>query len=293
MPKVLAPLKARCKSRNKRLFLHGWPANIFYSSSINSMEDRMASLKKTARLAGMLYLVIVLASVYGHMYVPLRIFVTGGAAATANNILANEFLFRTCIVAGLIETTAFLLLALALYHLLKDVNGRQAKLMAALMIVQVPVALVFAVVKFMALMTLKSAAPGIIPAGGLPGVAMIFLNIIRNGSAVLGIFSALWWFPLGMLLFRARFIPKALGVLLITSGAGSLAYSLVSVLFPGYSQTPLPEFIFFVLGEIPVMLWLLTKGVKDHISISVIAERHTSSRAFPSVAQEPVTGNTA
>jgi hypothetical protein len=252
------------------------------------MEDKLTSLKRTARHAGLLYLVIVLASVYGHMYVPSQIFVMGDAAATAGNILANEFLFRSCIVAGLIETTAFLLLALTLYCLLKDVNGQQAKLMAALIGVQVPVALVFAVVKFMALMTLKPDAQGMIPAGGVPGVAMIFLNIIRNGSAVLGIFSGLWLFPLGMLIIRARFIPRALGILLVVSGAGNLVYGLLSVLFPNFVQTPVPAFVFFVLGEIPVMLWLLTRGVKDHISITVVSERHITSAAFHGVARNPV-----
>lgn len=247
----------------------------------------MTFLKRTARLAGLLYLVIVLASVYGHMYVPLQIFVMGDAAATAHNILANEFLFRSCIVAGLIETTAFLLLALTLYRLLKDVSDQQARLMVALIVVQVPLALVFSVVKFMALMSLKADAPGTIPADGLPGIAMIFLNIIRNGSAVLGIFAGLWLFPLGMLLFKARFFPQAFGLLVIIAGAGNLIHSLISVLFPNYNQTPLPAFIFFVLGEIPLMLWLLIKGVKDHISIAVISERHTSSTVFPGAVQEP------
>ncbi len=253
----------------------------------------MTSLKRTARLAGLLYLVIVLASVYGHMYVPSQIFVMGDAAATTHNILANEFLFRSCIVAGLIETTAFLLLALTLYRLFKDVNEQQAKLMAALIGVQVPVALVFAVVKFMALISLKPDTPGMIPAGGLPGVAMIFLNIIRNGSTVLGIFSGLWLLPLGMLIFRARFIPRALGLLLIISGVGNLVYALISVLFPGYGQTPVPVFIFFVLGEIPIMLWLLIRGVKDHISITVISERQISPAAFHGASREPVAENIA
>jgi hypothetical protein len=248
------------------------------------MEEKMASLKRAARLAGILYLVIVLASVYGHMYVPMQIFVKGDAAATASNILANEFLFRSCIVAGLIEATAFLLLAVTLYRLLKDINDQQAKLMAALIGVQVPVALVFAVVKFMALMTLKADTSAAIPVSSFPDIAMIFLNIIRNGSAVLGIFSGLWLFPLGMLLFKARFIPRALGVLVIVAGAGNLLYSLISVLFPDYGQSPLPAFIFFILGEIPIMLWLLIKGVKDHISITVISERHIPEALTQNIA---------
>ena len=70
-----------------------------------------------------------------------------------------------------------------------------------------------------------------------------------------------------------------------------MVHGLVAVLFPHYSQTPIPAFIFFVLGEIPIMLWLLIKGVKDYIAVPVIAERHISSQAFSEAVQEPVIEN--
>ena len=249
----------------------------------------MASLKKTARLAGLLYLIIVVTSVYGHMYVPSQIFAMGDAAATANNILTNEFLFRSCIVVGLIESTAFLLLALTLYRLLSEINIYHARLMVALISVQIPVALVFAVFKFMALIVLKNEVPAGIPPNQLPEVTMMFLNSIRYGSTVLGIFAGLWMVPLGMLVFKSRIIPQALGILLILSGAGYMAYGLVSVLFPGFSLSPVLAFVFFGLGEIPIMLWLLIKGVKDNISIPVIAERAISSGVFSEGVKSPLT----
>jgi Domain of unknown function (DUF4386) len=237
------------------------------------MEDKMTSLKKTARRAGLLYLLIVIASVYGHMYVPSQIFVMGDVAATANNVLAKEFLFRSCIVAGLIETTAFMVLALTLYRLFKEINAQQARLMVAFMSIQVPLAFAFAVIKFMALMILKNEGWGIIQGSELPGAAVMFLNIIRYGSTVLGILAGLWLLPLGMLVFRARFIPQILGILLIVAGMGNVIHGVMAVLFPAYGQTPVLAFAFFALGEIPIMLWLLARGVKEHISISVISER--------------------
>ena len=78
------------------------------------MEQTIVSLKKTARLAGLLYLMLALASFNGIMYVPGKIIVRGDAIATANNILANEFLFRTGIAVHLISVTTFLFLALVL-----------------------------------------------------------------------------------------------------------------------------------------------------------------------------------
>jgi hypothetical protein len=52
---------------------------------------------------------------------------------------------------------------------------------------------------------------------------------------------------------------------------------LFAMLIPDYGQSLLP-YIFFGIGEIPIMLWLLVQGVKDHLSIEVIAEVKTQNR---------------
>ena len=107
------------------------------------MEINSTSLKKTARLAGLLYLILVITGVYGIMYIPSQIFVAGDSVATAQNMLSNELLFRTGILNDIISNTIFLLLVLVLYRLLEHVNENQAKLMVALVIVQIPFALLW------------------------------------------------------------------------------------------------------------------------------------------------------
>ncbi len=102
------------------------------------MEDKGYSLKKTARLAGLLYLIWVITGVFGIFYVSPRIIAQGDAGATANKILANEFLFRTGIINDIISNTIWVFLVLLLYRLFKQVNERQARLMVALVIVQIP-----------------------------------------------------------------------------------------------------------------------------------------------------------
>lgn len=66
------------------------------------MEDQIPSLKKTGRLAGLLSFFWTLTGIYGLMYLPSQTIVRGDAVATANKILANEFLFRTGIINDLI-----------------------------------------------------------------------------------------------------------------------------------------------------------------------------------------------
>lgn len=59
------------------------------------MEINSSSLKNTARIAGLLYLILIITGIYGIMYIPSQIIVAGDTVATANNILSNELLFRT------------------------------------------------------------------------------------------------------------------------------------------------------------------------------------------------------
>lgn len=79
------------------------------------MEDNIIKLKKTARFAGLLYLILVITGVFSIMFVSSQIIVSGDAVATAKNIIAKEFLFRTGIINDLISNTIFVLLVLVLY----------------------------------------------------------------------------------------------------------------------------------------------------------------------------------
>ena len=226
----------------------------------------MSDKKSAARFAGILYLVIIITSVYGHMYVPSQIFVQGDVRETVNNILRDEFLFRSCIVAGMVETTAFLLLGHALYMLFREVDVNKSRLMLSLILAQIPLSLGFAILKLMALASLKSEgmAAAINPAA-IRGTAMMFLDIFRSGSALLISFQALWLLPLGVLVVRSKYMPGIIGVLILVAGIGNIIYGILPVLFPGLSLSFYPLLLFFAISEVPVMLWLLMKGINTDL----------------------------
>ena len=82
----------------------------------------MDSDKKTARIAGLLYLIVILNGFFFLKYVPSKLIVWNDASATVKNIIASNTLFRLGILSELIGYTAWLLLPLVLYKLLKPVN---------------------------------------------------------------------------------------------------------------------------------------------------------------------------
>ncbi len=107
----------------------------------------MDPLKKAARIAGAVYLSMVVTGPFSLIYVPSKLIVRGDAAATAGNILAHETMFRLAILADLVGQVIFICLAVALYRLLSRVNKIWAGLMVAFVLVSAAVGFVVCTLK--------------------------------------------------------------------------------------------------------------------------------------------------
>ena len=156
------------------------------------MENKATSLKRTARLAGLLYLFLVITGVYGIFYVSTQVIVLDDTVTTAQNILTNEFLFRTGIVNDIISNTIFVFLALTLYRLLKQVNEHQAKLMVVLVVVQIPVVFIMEAFNITSLMLFKGEILQTFELNQRQDLAMLFLKINDYGMLTLEMFWGLW-----------------------------------------------------------------------------------------------------
>lgn len=250
------------------------------------MEEKIVSLKKTARLAGLLYLVPGILAFYSLMYVPGQIIDRNDAITTSKNLLLNEFMFRTSIASHLISVTMLLFLAFTLYKLFKQVNEHQAKLLVTLVAIQLPIVFLLEIFDITSLMILKGLVFKTFTALPLQDLSMLFIKIHGYGIMTLEIFWGLWLIPFGLLVFKSGFIPRMLGILLILAGVGYIIDSLTFILFPasrGLTQTV--AFIFSGVGEGSTILWLLFIGVKDHLSITVISETETKVRSEITVSE--------
>jgi Domain of unknown function (DUF4386) len=224
----------------------------------------MNSTEKTARIAGLWYLLLAITAPLGLIYVPRTLIVPGNATATASNILASEPLFRLGMASELISATVFIFLVLALYHLLKGVNERHAGLMVALAVVSVPISFLNVLNEIAAVILFRGAdLLSVFEKRQLDALGMVFLGLHHHGFVVAAIFWGLWLLPFGVLVIRSGFFPRILGVLLIINGFAYLVGSFTSLLLPGYTSvvsrfTLLPE----AVGELSMILWLLIKGAK-------------------------------
>ena len=220
----------------------------------------MRSTKNPGRFAGLLYVLTSIVGFFAMGYVPSKLIVHENAAATASNIAASETLFRLGIVAALIGQAAFIFVALALYDLLKGVSRRHASLMVILIVVSIPIALVNELNSIAALVLVRGES--VFEKPQRDALAMLFLNLHHHGFVVAEIFWGLWLFPLGLLVYRSRFLPRFLGVWLALAGIAWVILSLTGILMPQYQNKvdtySQPAFI----GEIVFMLWLAIKGAQ-------------------------------
>jgi Domain of unknown function (DUF4386) len=210
-----------------------------------------------ARLAGFLYLLVVPLGIFGVFYVFPSLIVPGDAAATAQNLLTGEALFRLGIVSDMLATITMLLVVLVLRQLLKAVNQPVALLMVMLVIVGAAIALLNKVNQFAALLLLSSADYlAVFTPAQLQALAYLFLRLGSQGSTIAFVFWGLWLFPLGYLVFRSGFLPRILGLLLMVACVGYLIDCFAS--FLGYRVS---IGMYAAGGEVLFILWLLIRGV--------------------------------
>ena len=216
------------------------------------------------RAAGVLYLVLVVTSVFG-LIASQSLIVPHDANATAHNIRSSETLFRLGLVSSLIGTIAFVFLGRELYRLLKNVNATRASLMVVLVLLSVPISFVSWLNEVAALRLIDGTGVSGLGASEVKGLAMFFLGLSGDTDALNSIFFGLWLFPFGLLVYRSRFLPRILGVWLIINCFAYVAVSFTGLLFPQYEARVFNSAFPAMLGELAIMLWLLIKGAKPQL----------------------------
>jgi len=227
-------------------------------------QERINTHRKTARMAGFLYLAYFATFFFADNGVHSTTVGSVDVEATAHNIMASEWLFRIGFVSFLLTAVFFLLSAWALYVLLKPVNKDLALLFVLLNLGGVAIWCISLLSEFAALLLLSGADYlKVFQADQLQALAMLFLNLYQNGFMIAQIFLNLWLFPLGYLVFKSGFLPRILGILLIIDGFAMLIWFFQFFFFPGYEVISTLGLAVGFIAEGSLCLWLLIKGVKD------------------------------
>lgn len=233
------------------------------------MANRTAdiSLRQAAIIAGFGYLIIFLLGIAANFFVLENLIVAEDASATVNNITARELQFRLGILGFIIMVIFDVVVAWALYVLLKPVNRSLSQLAAWFRLVNATI-FGIALYNLLSVLQLLSGANYLtgLETGQLQVQVMLFLNAFNYTWLIGLIFFGIHLFVLGYLIFRSGYIPGILGVLLMIASLGYLIDSFANFLLPGYADY---ETIFMlivvvpgIIGELSLTLWLLLKGAQ-------------------------------
>ena len=241
----------------------------------------MNPIQKTARITGFLYFLQIPFGTFGTIYIPSALVVLGDAAATANNILANEFLFRLSIVTAILNALLLVVTALFFYKLLKPVHKNYARLIVLFTVIVAPISMLNELNNVAVLLLLKSPEyVTMFSAGQLQTLMSVFLNLHQYGIQIVGIFWGLWLLPMGYLVYKSNYIPKIIGVFLMITCLGYLIDFTTFFLFPNFGVI-ISEYAF--IGEVMMVFWLLFKSKN-------VASRYVEAQRNDPRVQESVEG---
>lgn len=226
-------------------------------------ERTGVSIGRLARIAGFMYLAIFVLWPLSTVVGRATIVVGGDAAMTAQNLVANEGLFRWGMAGQSIVILIEIVMAALLYVIFRPVS-RSVSLAAAFARMSEGVIMaVNLVTAFIAMSAVGGA--GYLAAFGreqLDAVGMLLLEANEFGDLVWGLFFALHLALLGYLVYRSGFFPKLLGLLLAIAGAGYLLQSVGTIVAPSLDRTLATLVpVLAVPGELAFALWLVIKRI--------------------------------
>jgi len=217
------------------------------------------NVQRYARIAGVLFLLSLIAGGIGEAYVPSKLIVSGDAAATAANLRNFDFLYRLGFASFLIESLCDTALALILYVLLKPVN-KQLSLLAAFFGLMATATFAFAELFYFApQLILGRTYLNTFTPDQVNSLALLSLKFYGFAGMIFTAYYGMGWIVRSYLIFRSSYLPKFLAVLMAIGGIGFVVRNFLLILAPAYASDVLLMLMF--PGGLIMTVWLLVKGV--------------------------------
>ena len=225
----------------------------------------MRAIHNPGRIAGFWYLLLTVSGPLFLIYIPSKLFVHGNAAATVHNIAAHEWLFRVGIVDELLGAVILIFLVLALYRLFEGLNRHLAVLVVIFGGIM-PATIYFVdVVNDAGILSVVRDGAGFLSVfdeSQRDALAMLFVRLHDFQITATMLLAGIWLFPLAILVYQSRFLPRFLGIWLAIAGCGYVALFFTGILLPEYEAKVFLSCQPAFLGELAFMLWLVIKGAR-------------------------------
>jgi len=211
--------------------------------------------RRSALLAGLAYLGLLITGALGYMLVRGELFVDGDAARTAANVVEREGLARAGVALDIGASLTQALVAVCFFGLFGRIHRSAAAAITAFGLMNSAALMIAAVFSWSAL----DAA-----LDGSADDAQLLYQLQGTVWDVGGIFFGMWLLPMGWLVLRASPMPRLLGWLLV-GGLGYVASALVLVLLPDATRVADAMLIPSTGAELWMITYLLWRGMTGHL----------------------------
>ena len=216
--------------------------------------------QRYARVAGVLFLISLVAGGFGEAYAPSKIIVAGDAAATVANITNLNFVYRLGFATFLVESLCDITLVLIFYALLRPVSRELSLLAAFFGLVGTAVFAVGELFYFAPPLLLGNVAQSQgWSTEQLNALVLLSLRFYSYAGMATTAYYGMSWLVRGYLIFKSGYLPKFLGVLMGIAGAGFVLRNFLLILAPSYASTLL--LVFMLPAGLMLTFLLLIKGV--------------------------------
>ena len=234
--------------------------NTFADAAAPASRTNEMSPKTKARLGGALFLATIVGGVVAQGFISDRLVVTGDAAATARNFIANQTLVRVAYAIFMIEMACQTATTALMYDLLMPVDRSLARIAAVFGYVGSGIKAMARLFFYAPLFVLGGASYlSAFDAKQLEAMAYLLIRTNALGTQIALIFFGVGTVLTGYLMFRATFLPRVLGILSLIGGAAWLTF----VYPPLGSRLFLPIALFALFGCAVTIGWLLFRGVDE------------------------------
>lgn len=229
------------------------------STTTQTNRTNTVSLRQIARIAGVLYIIIIVCGMFGGL-TRESLLISGDPVATVENVTTSEGLFRMTILADLIMVLADVAIGVAFFYLLKPVHQGLSLLSAGFRLAQASAL----GINLLTLFIVLQFTSGDVTASSTEN-AYVFFNAHGIGYNLALMFFATSILIQGYLVYISGYFPKWLGILLMVASAGYFIDNTASFILPNYADYA-DTFQMIVMVAFPVelimALYLLVKGVR-------------------------------
>jgi NADPH:quinone reductase-like Zn-dependent oxidoreductase len=206
--------------------------------------------KQLARIAGALYLLIVVLGGIAHLAVHAGVRVPGYAANTAQSIPADPTLAPVSQAADLTTATILALLGITVYLLLRSIDRRSSGALVVFVAVAAGLILINLLFHHAAVLVATGSGSTAVGSHRSGGLVVLLLDLHDRGYPITGALFGMWLLALGYLAYESNLFPRVLSTLLIVT---LIVSWLVGLGWPG-----LPTVVHTILAPPPVAdLWLV------------------------------------